>query len=113
MKVIKKFFSIAFLGIFTAKICLFPANLAFANTDTTSPVFEKITLKSSNTKNPNFAKEGDKITMSLFIDPEDSWKKGNNVTFVIGAGSAQKTKNYTESKNTPIKSRNRNYKIKQ
>ncbi len=85
MKVIKSFFSVVFLGIFAVQTCLFPTNLAFANTDTTNPVFEKIVLKSSNTKNPNFAKEGDKIQVWIFLKEEDTWKSSyNKATFSIG-----------------------------
>lgn len=56
------------------------------------PIFKNITVTSNNTKNPKYAKAGDRITMRLTLEEADSWADGNRPYFTIGAGS-EKTSN--------------------
>lgn len=78
--------------------------------DITPPVFDSIVISSNNSKNSNFAKEWDKIWISLNINPADTWKSWNNGTFSIWATTNLNTWNFTYS-NTPKTTRNKNYTV--
>jgi len=78
--------------------------------DKTNPVFDKIELSSSNS-NTNFAKAGDDITFSLYINPADTWKAGNHLEFSIWNDTGLNSWNFTKSEIDPILSRNKSYTI--
>ncbi len=72
----------------------------FAN-DVIAPVFSKITLSSNNTKNPLYAKVGDKIKITIALQATDMWKSSyNKLTFSLGTQSGLQTPNYL-GKKTP------------
>ena len=75
------------------------------------PIFDSITVASNNSKNTSYAKAGDSVTLTLAIDPADTWKSGNNVSYTIGTGSLKNSGSYTLSLTNPVSSRNRSYSI--
>ncbi len=74
------------------------------------PTFDKVNFVSNNT-NASYAKAWDKITISLFINPADTWRIWNDLDFTIWTGWVKNSWNFSKSETVPKFSRNRTYTV--
>jgi len=79
--------------------------------DSISPIFQSFLLTGGTVNSGNiYAKEGDDITITLKINPSDTWKSGNNADFSIGLSADLNTGNFTFSADNET-TRNKTYTI--